>query len=70
MGLYHVSSISWAESNSEEIINHNALPTSEYVEAPDGLNEEELHKFIDHALFEQTTVQPWYYNLDKVNTIP
>jgi len=70
MGIYHVSSITWAESNSEELINHNALPTSEYVEAPDDLTEEALHKFIDHTLFKQTTVQPWYYNLDKIEIIP
>ena len=70
MALYIVSSISWAESNAEEIINHNALPTSEFVETPDDLNEDELHKFIDHYLFEQTTVQPWYYNLDKIEVVP
>ena len=70
MGIYHVSSITWAESNSEEIINHNALPTSEYVEVPDNLTEEELNKFIEHTLFESTSVQPWYYNLDKIEIIP
>ena len=70
MGIYHVSSITWAESNSEEIINHNALPTSEYVEVPDNLTEGELNKFIEHTLFESTSVQPWYYNLDKIEIIP
>jgi hypothetical protein len=70
MGIYHVSSITWAESNSEELINHNALPTSEYVEVPDDLNEEELQKFIEHTLFESTSVQPWYFNLDKIEIIP
>ena len=70
MGIYHVSSITWAESNSEELINHNALPTSEYVEASDDLNEEELQKFIEHTLFESTSVQPWYFNMDKIEIIP
>ena len=70
MGIYHVSSITWAESNSEELINHNALSTSEYVDAPDDLNEEELQKFIEHTLFESTSVQPWYFNLDKIEIIP
>ncbi len=69
MALFHVSSITWAESSSEEIINQNALQTSAYVDVPDGLTEEEIHKFIDHALFEQTTVQPWYYNLDEIKVI-
>jgi hypothetical protein len=69
MALFHVSSITWAESSSEEIINQDALQTSAYIEVPDGLTEDALHKFIDHALFELTTVQPWYYNLDEIKTI-
>ena len=69
MALFHVSSITWAESSSEEIINPNALQTSAYVDVPDGLSEEEVHKFIDHKLFESTTVQPWYYNLDEIKII-
>ena len=64
--LYHVSSISWDETWSDEIINNNALQKSEYVEVPAGLNEQEVNKFINHKLYETTRVVPWYYNIDLV----
>ena len=68
--LYFVSSISWAESCDEEIINHAALPKYEYVSVPSELSGDEINRFIDHKLYESTTVQPWYYNLDKLEIIP
>lgn len=64
--LYFVSSISWQETNNEEIINNNALQKSEYVEVPSHLSEEEVYKFIDHKLYESSNVSPWYYNIDIV----
>ena len=69
MALFHISSITWAESNNEEIINNKALQTSAYVDVPNGLTEEETHKFIEHALYESTTIQPWYFNMDKIEVI-
>ena len=64
--LYHVSSISWNESWSDEIINSKALQKHEYVEVPEGLNEKEIYKFIDNKLYETTQVIPWYYNIDLI----
>ncbi len=64
--LYYVSSISWNESWSDEIINNDALQTSEYIEVPKGLDEKEVYKFISHKLYETSHVIPWYYNIDLV----
>jgi uncharacterized membrane protein len=64
--LYYISSICWQETNKEEIINVNALQKNEYIEVPKGLSEEETAKFIDHKLFESSSVYPWYYITDMV----
>tara|TARA_Y100000310_G_C20540988_1_gene743278 strand:- start:677 stop:922 length:246 start_codon:yes stop_codon:yes gene_type:complete len=64
--LYHVTSISWNETWSGEIINNAAMQKSEYIEVPIDLKGREVFKFIDQKLYESTKVIPWYYNLDIV----
>lgn len=64
--LYHITSISWNETWSDEIINNAALQKSEYIEVPIKLKGDEVYRFIDQKLYESTKVIPWYYNLDII----
>ena len=64
--IYYISSICWSETCKDEIINNKALQKNEYIEVPKDLSEDEVIKFIDHKLYESSSVHPWYYNFDVV----
>jgi hypothetical protein len=68
MSLYHVSSICWNTniSSEEATINENALQTSEWIETPDNLSEEQLDRYVKSYLKNSTDVDVWYYNIDQI----